>query len=189
MVTHGTNPRATVGYKLDRYNLDAQVGVPLSIGGEPSLFLGIQMRLECDDEQKYLMVTSSVLVLSVDADLEQTLLHYDYEREKSHGYPEAHVQINATSPDWELSCTRSDGNVRALRKLHLPVGGRRFRPTLEDFIEFLILEKLTLGREGWERSIKITRDEFHHRQLKAAIRRNPALARQCLIDEGLLDDR
>ena len=40
-----------------------------------------------------------------------------------------------------LTVARATGlRLRRLEKFHIPVGGRRFRPTLEDFIEFLHAE-------------------------------------------------
>lgn len=36
-----------------------------------------------------------------------------------------------------------------MQRLHFPVGGRRFRPILEDVIEFLIAEKLAEPRARW----------------------------------------
>ncbi len=47
------------------------------------------------------MIRSSVLYLSPDQDDARTLLHYDYERDKADSYPEAHLQICATSVEWE----------------------------------------------------------------------------------------
>jgi hypothetical protein len=78
------------------------------------------------------------------------LLHCDYQREKEHGYPEAHLQICASSSSWEEAGKRlGTGDVRLLPKLHLPVGGRRFRPTLEDVIEFLLVEDLVEASPKW----------------------------------------
>ena len=102
------------------------------------------MRLQPDEQEVYLMVKSSAMILATDAVItnQNMLLHYDYQREKEDGYPEAHLQICATSESWEEAGMRHDGDTRLLSKLHLPVGGRRFRPTLEDILEFLIVERL-----------------------------------------------
>jgi hypothetical protein len=62
-------------------------------------------------------------------DSDRTLLcHVDYERNKKHGYPEAHLQVEGDSAAlsaWRLTDGTKD---RALRDLHFPVGGRRYRP-------------------------------------------------------------
>jgi hypothetical protein len=66
--------------------------------------------------------------------------HFDYERDKAGGYPEAHLQVPGQSG--ALAAMTSGPDKRSLDRLHFPVGGRRFRPILEDVIEFLIVEQL-----------------------------------------------
>jgi hypothetical protein len=58
-----------------------------------------------------------------------------------------------------------------LGQLHLPVGGRRFRPTLEDIVEFLVLEGICDERPGWENAVQEHRMRWRENQLKAAVRR------------------
>ena len=126
------------------------------------------------------------MTLSLDDRVEHLLLHYDYERDKGGGYPEAHLQVCATSPDWEQLRRRQDDVHRPLAKLHLPVGGRRFRPTPEDLVEFLIAEDLAEGRDGRREIIENSRARFREKQLRAAIRRYPEIALDCLRAEGHL---
>ncbi|WP_040829542.1 hypothetical protein [Nocardia jiangxiensis] len=148
--------------------------VPLRIGNEnPTLYVGVQINLQPDPSGEFLMVRSSVMMLAADPCGERELLHYDYERNKEHGYPEAHVQVKAASADWDVALA---GRDKPLHKLHLPVGGRRFRPTLEDVIEFLIVEKLVKGRDGWEDVLEKSRQEFQEIQLRAAVRNYPKVA-------------
>jgi hypothetical protein len=63
-----------------------------------------------------------------------------------------------------------------LERLHLPVGDRRFRPTLEDLVEFLIMEKLADPHRRWKSAIDAGRAGFQDKQLKAAVRRHPDTA-------------
>jgi hypothetical protein len=114
------------------------------------------------------------------------LLHYDYEREKGDDYPEAHLQVCATSPTWEGLTASYGSRGRALERLHLPVGGRRYRPTVEDLIEFLITEKLATGRTGWRKHVRRGRARFEESQLRAAVRRNPEAVIAILREEGLI---
>ncbi len=60
-------------------------------------------------------------------------------------------------------------------------GGRRFRPALEDVIEFLVDEQLVRPREGWLGALDRSRREFREIQLRAAVRRDPEVARQALM--------
>jgi hypothetical protein len=74
-----------------------------------------------------------------------------------------------------------------LQRLHLPVGGRRFRPTLEDLIDFLIIEKLVTDcRPDWAEEVAAGRERFRRRQLMAVVRRDPESALESLCEAGLL---
>lgn len=156
----------------------------------PKFFLGFFMHLEGDDVSKYMMVKESMTILALDGDLSRELLHYDYERDKNKqppGYPEAHLQVCASSDDWEIAGQRSRQGNLSLARIHLPVGpigGRRFRPTLEDVIEFLIVEGLVDHRKGWKAALDKTRQPFQELQLKAAVRKNQQLAIEALTEEG-----
>lgn len=128
------------------------------------------------------MVRQSVMLLSSSATPDEVLLHYDYERDKSDDYPDAHLQICASSLEWEAIGVRLDGSERLLERMHLPVGGRRFRPTLEDIVEFLITEKLASPKPRWETAVARGRESFRKKQLRAAIRRDPETARSALAE-------
>jgi hypothetical protein len=148
--------------------------IPLAFGRKtPHLYLGLLFRMAADDPGKYPMIWSSVMYLSPDPDGARTLLHYDYERDKADNYPEAHLQVCASSEEWEEAMSRYGPRGRPLKKLHLPVGGRRFRPTVEDLIEFLIIERLATGRRGWEKHVEEGRRRFEERQLRAAVTPTP----------------
>jgi len=68
--------------------------------------------------------------------------------------------------------------------LHLPVGGRRFRPTLEDLIEFLITERLVKGKQGWQQALGASRNQFSVKQMRALIRRFPTDAEAAVREFG-----
>jgi hypothetical protein len=140
--------------------------------------------LAADEFGQYLMVLSSYVGLFRDRELEQCLLHYDYERNKEDGYPESHLQVPTDSEHWRSLLDSSPQAADNLGKLHLPAGTRRFRPTVEDVIEFLVAERIAEAREGWERTLNASRDRFHRRQLHAAIRRHPDIAAEQLREQG-----
>lgn len=179
IVTSTSPQRTVVGYRITKDNQDVTEGIPVTTGrGAARFYLGLSIRLAPDDQRIHLMVTSSAMILATAADVadeSNILLHYDYERGKE-DYPEAHLQICASSDAWRDAGRRLDGRERLLERLHLPVGDRRFRPTLEDLIEFLIREKLAKPRRGWESAIEKSRARFRDKQLKAAVRRHPDTA-------------
>jgi hypothetical protein len=112
------------------------------------------------------------------------LLHYDYERHKSDGYPEAHLQVCADPHGWPELCQASRGHDRPFERLHLPVGGRRYRPGLEDLVEFLITEEIAEGRPDAQKVIDESRGRFLEKQLRAAIRRRPDVALDVLREHA-----
>ncbi|GAA0258700.1 hypothetical protein [Cryptosporangium japonicum] len=93
------------------------------------------------------------------------------------------MQVDGQSADL-LEYTALLGRKRDLPKLHFPVGGRRFRPTVEDVIEFLVVEKLVEASDGWQDVVEASRADFQRRQLRAAIRRFPDVAAEALRDFG-----
>ena len=175
--------QARIGYGISPSDMSALRMIPLAFGGKaPRLHLGLLYRMAPDGPGRYPMIRSSVMFLSPDPDGSRTLLHYDYERDKADDYPEAHLQVCATSEEWEEAMCRYGPRGRSLKKLHLPVGGRRFRPIVEDLIEFLVAEKLAAGRSGWKSHVDRGRQGFEERQLRAAVRRNPGIALAILQD-------
>ena len=173
--------RVLVGHGLSKQAVEAKP-FRLCLGrGRARGWMDVSYRLSLDDEGKYLTVVSSYVGIYASEDPESMLCHVDYERSK-HGYPEAHLQVGGHSPAlaaWRLTGGAKD---KPLHDLHFPVGGRRYRPALEDVIEFLIAEKLTEPRAGWQRVLDKSRDDFRRLQLRAAIRRDMPTATQAVKD-------
>jgi hypothetical protein len=147
-------------------------------------WLDIGYRLCLDQEGQYLAVAASAFSVFAADDDGSCLCRFDYERGKQ-SYPEAHLQVYGDSS--ALAIWGGKTRTRQLDRLHFPVGGRRYRPILEDVIELLITEELAIPRdEGWREVLRAERELFQQIQLKAAIRRDPETARAALRDLGLL---
>lgn len=180
-VTEAGRNVAQIGYNIKADDLVTQA-IPLGTSkAEPRAYLLVSYTLMEDDDPRYMRVETSVLGVSLDSGLNDLLFHYDYERNKVDGYPEAHVQIPMRHEHWDTLKERC-GQSQSFGQLHLPVGNRRYRPTLEDVVEFLIVEGISPGATGWEDAILEGRTGFERRQLRAAIRRNPDAARE-MLDE------
>jgi hypothetical protein len=138
-----------VGHGLTKASPLETRPMPIGIGkGKPRGWMDLSYRLCLDDVGQYLTVVSSFVAVFADEDGKLCLFHVDYERDKGHGYPDAHLQVygeSAALDAWQPG-------QRGLHKLHFPVGGRRYRPTLEDVIEFLIAEKLAEPAAGWNQA-------------------------------------
>lgn len=166
--------------------------IPLTLGARsPTGYLYAAYVLQLDPEGLHLTVTKSQYGIYADTEKQEMLVHWDYEREPPHDYPAAHVQVNGACEVLELL---ADGvsrfgltPTRDLRNLHFPVGGRRFRPTLEEVVEFLIVEQLAHPREGWQDVIAEHREQWEERQLRAAVRRHPEIAIAQLREDERID--
>ncbi|MFI1957178.1 hypothetical protein ACH46L_20085 [Streptomyces althioticus] len=133
----------------------------------------LSFQLHMDPEGEYLTVYKSFIGVFRDKETKVGLVHFDYERDKADGYPDAHLQVQGYSEF--LAELLPD---RPLAKLHFPVGGKRFRPCLEDVIEFLIVEGLVEGVPEWRGALAPGRERFQRNQLRAAMRRNPDIVRE-----------
>lgn len=164
-----TSPVFAVGNRLTRQEVEGE-HIPLCRRGLPTGWLKVVYRLRYDPSARYLMVLTAFVAVYA-ADAERTpLCHFDYERDKEHGYPEAHVQVYGTSP--ALAAWGEHHTDRGLQRLHFPAGHRRFRWILEDVIEFLVSEKLAdpHDEKTWKNALKSGRKKFMKSQLRAAIR-------------------
>ncbi len=201
-VSHLLNNTVTKGIRisavLNRDTGDCWVGrnvtpkrlspstIPLTLGQKaPRAFLYVGHVLQLDPEGVHLMNTQATFGLYLDEAGEQMLLHYDYLREPPNRYPEAHFQVNGESAGF-VALGKRAGMDRPLERLHFPVGGRRYRPTLEDLVEFLIVEGFVEAHAGWSEAVTFHRAKFHRLQLQAAVRRDPDAAREALqeLDEA-----
>jgi hypothetical protein len=176
----GPDGRAVVGTRLDKVRLDTEPVRLMTPNPQARCWLNLVCRLFFDP-RGFLTVHDSTFAISTGRDGEHELFHYDYERDKT-AYTEAHIQVNAKSEPLEQLMSAIGKPDRGLHKLHLPVGGRRFRPALEDVLEFLIDEGIVTPATGWKGFLDRGREEFRTKQLKAAIARNHEAAAEALRD-------
>jgi hypothetical protein len=167
------NTRSIVGT-----NLAVTKAQPIRLRSRAStpLWIAVIARLALDDDEgQFLTNLSSVCALSVGEPPEE-VLHYNFERGKA-DYTEAHLQIHGRHEGLERHLGElGRKEVNALAKIHLPVGGRRFRPSLEDLLECLIDEGLVEPQEGWRNTLRESRREYRLRQVAAAVRRHHGTA-------------
>lgn len=151
--------------------------VPLSTTspGDARLWLRVRFTAALDSEGEHLAIQTSVLGLCIDERM-QGPLRIEYDRDKV-GKQAAHLQLEGESSQLGYAYAIAGRSNRPLRKLHIPLGDRRFRPTLEDFIEFLIQEELITDlHHGWQNALNESRRGWLTRQTQAAVRREPAAA-------------
>ncbi|MFI6347694.1 hypothetical protein [Streptomyces sp. NPDC050560] len=179
-------PVFTVGSGLNRQNLTKPLGFPVRIDQKaPRIWMNLSYQVRLDSAQRYLTVHKSYFGIFSDESLETCLCHFDFERDKQK-YTGAHVQVHGKSAALD-ALNRVGDEKRPLDKLHFPVGGKRFRPCLEDVIEFLVDERLADGRAGWRQLVSEGRERFHRNQLRAAMRRNTAVVEEFMREHDSQD--
>ena len=152
----------------------------------PVVYLYLLIAYDLDPENTYLTTTSSIMSLytSSEMDDDQLIVSIDYDREPENKYPGAHMHVSGARDDLGSVYLGNTRSSRKLRDLHLPVGGKRFRPTLEDLIEFLITEEMVKPRPNWRSVVDEHRARWQNIQLQAAVRRNPQAAVDQLKESG-----
>jgi hypothetical protein len=134
--------RIAVGHRLSEHATPSPI--PLSVAesaaereGAPT-WLTLDYKLMLDEHLHHLSVHSSSVGLCIWPNTGRTVIRSEFDRDKDR-YPTAHTHVAGTSLElgyaWGALARKPP---RGLDDLHFPVGGLRFRPSLEDFIEFLI---------------------------------------------------
>lgn len=178
-----TEDRAYLGVGATESDPLAAHPIPLSTDPDRRdartwLLLAFQSRL--DDQGHHLAVQSSKVGLCVNPDTERCFIRMEFERHKRN-YPKAHIQISGSSEELGYAWAVAGHPPKQLQDVRIPVGGVRYRPSLEDFIEFLAAEELVAElHPGWEQLIADHRKAYRRRQLRAAIRQDPDTAVEAL---------
>jgi hypothetical protein len=130
-------------------------GFPLYIHGQHLAALKITIACQLDSVGQYLAVEESTCNLT--AVLDRTpVLRIHYRRNVG---PTAHVHFRGHRGALShLLSQAGHGTPHDVSSLHVPLGGSRFRPCLEDFIQFLICECRFDSRDGWRAAVEDGRE-------------------------------
>ncbi|WP_309129909.1 hypothetical protein [Microbacterium sp.] len=177
-------------YIVQPSNPDGSVArVPLFVNGVKLAELSIVLYLDTDRTGTFLKnVRTDCAAYSV---LDrQPLFRMDY-RADMHPAPIAHWQFHAErgSLTHLLSMAhahrpKSVDSPHLLSRLHFPVGGERFRPCIEDLIQFVIEECGVDSVKGWGKVVKDGREHWRRIQLRTVVRDLQWEAAEILAREG-----
>ncbi|MEJ3745144.1 hypothetical protein WEI85_17840 [Actinomycetes bacterium KLBMP 9797] len=173
VTTKVSGDTAIVGTRLDSEWESQPVRMRSGAAARVSLKVSCHLMLD-KDEGLFLTVDRSFFGVYFGAEADDILLHYDFERGKDR-YAEAHIQVCARHEGLE-QFRRGQGRKDGLAKMHLPVGGRRLRPAIEDLVECLIVEGLVTPKPDWKAVLDRSRNRYRRTQLSAAVRRSPDTA-------------
>lgn len=169
VVSVGTRARTTV-----RPGTRQASKVPLHCGGRRVGSLDFTFDLDLDSVGEYPAVVSSEIHVLAHA-TNRPVLRYEYIRQANKS-PHAHWQVHGQSTDLGRLLSGKRRKADSLEKIHLPVGGARFRPSLEDVLQMLIVDVGIDARSGWQRVIEQSRNQWRERQARVVVRDHPELA-------------
>ena len=189
-----------VDFSIDSNRLTLQLTVPLSYAGKSvsdfelslvsssdlySIYVEYQVGEDPVDQQPTVHLSTFQLRVA-----ESPIIRFEYDRDKT-SVPSAHIHVHGTNllsaglvQNYKVGGKRKGKRTGVLDELHIPVGGNRFRPTLEDFLYFVIGECGFRSREGWENNLLDHREEWMEAQCRAVVRDSPSIAARELKDLG-----
>ncbi len=170
----------------DRYVVrpaNASQRLPLRVGGEEAASLKVHLRLQLDHVGRYLAVEQSDFVL-LWGEVGDPLLRVHYNR-PPRLTPAAHWHVHAERGAFAALLAQSGRrNPHSLAGLHLPVGGSRMRPCLEDFLQFLIDDVGIDAEPGAQEALAQGREVWRRKQIAALVRDVPEEAVRVLEEHG-----
>lgn len=163
--------------------------IPVHVDGSRIADLSVSIHLGLDRARTYLKAVSSDLAVHSIMD-GRPLVRLEY-RSDMRSAPISHWQVHAERGAFShlltLAHAHRPGRVHKphdLSSLHLPVGGERYRPCLEDLLEFLVEDCGVDARPGWRAVVQAGREKWRRRQLASAVRDVPGEAARALRELG-----
>ena len=157
--------------------------VPLFIAGQRTASLQITFLCRLDSVGRYLAIEQSTFGLHADVD-RTPVLRFEYHRDM-HSAPHAHIHVHAHRGALSHLLSKADHQTpHDISSLHIPVGGSRFRPCLEDLLQFLIEECRFDALPGWKPHVEAGRERWRRRQVAAVVRNVHTTAAKTLRDLG-----
>ncbi|ROP63576.1 hypothetical protein EDF24_0599 [Curtobacterium sp. PhB130] len=164
--------------------------IPLRVGGAVVADLDVRFALSSEPASARFRTETSQFRLLMRPDREP-LARFEYERTKS-GAPVAHWHVHSergaftTMLATASAAGRRQRDPSRLSTLHYPVGGSRFRPSIEEFLVFLIEECGVDSLPGWRSAIADGQARWVSTQAGLVARENPEEAAAQLRSMGWL---
>lgn len=136
--------------------------------------LGFKFLCGSDSSNRFLAIQNSRFLLAPEG-YKEPIIRFEYESSDR-----AHLHVHGENGAVGHILIGQRKQPPKLQRLHLPVGGKRFRPSLEDVIEFAVEEFGVTPKDGWRRAIAEGRRKWSRKQLASAVRDDPETAREAL---------
>ena len=157
------------------------LGIPLTIDGVPIFRLLVSYRCEWSAGQHFFAVESSSFTVRVE-NVNEPLIHFDYVRKAGASIPVAHINVHAHRDELVFAMMIAErgrgksrsklsarGKIPRIATLHIPVGGHRFRPSLEDVLEMMLLEFGVDRGKSAQAALDAGRANFRSIQVSASV--------------------
>lgn len=191
----GTN-RASIATWTKVDEIDQTAPIIVGFKGRrktPKIHLYIEFDCDWSSESSYLSVVRSTMSMKIEGN-NNPLFRYDFDKQKTGDLPTAYLHVHAHRDEisWLLlqsaanrpKARRRKGKMPLLSEIHFPLGGERFRPCLEDFLEFSILEFGLSVKPTALKALGEGRLRWRHTQLRAAISDYPEIAADAFCKYG-----
>jgi hypothetical protein len=141
--------------------------------------LRVNYKLCTDAYGLHLAVEQSTFELKAALD-RAPIIRWDYDRH-ARAKPHSHVQVFAHRGALSHLLSQLGHNTPgSMESLHMPMGGERFRPCLEDVIEFLITDCGFCGGRNWQNLVRQGRAKWRRLQTRSVVRDAPTEAAEAL---------
>jgi len=139
------------------------------VAGETLAWLRLNYRCRLDTTATYLAIDASKIWVVAEVDRTPIFrFEYLYEAES---VPHSHIHVHGERGVLSHLLSKTGHAVpHDMSALHLPTGGSRFRPDLEDVIQFLLEECKFDAVAGWRERVHAARAEWRATQVRAATR-------------------
>jgi len=176
-------PPAIAEVAGDRVVVRPDGPVPLFAGGERRATLEVRLRCELDSRGAWLAVESSSITLTATVD-RTPVFRFEYLRKPS-TVPSAHLQLHAHRGALsQLLAHAEHPKAHDMSALHIPLGGSRFRPCLEDVVQFLAEELRVDVLPTWRAAVEAGRRSWREKQVQATVRDWQGVAAETLRELG-----
>lgn len=166
--------------------------IPVRIGGTHRIDLIVKHFCCWDGESRFIAVDHSEIKVHYTG-VADPLFRFEYERQQKDP-PGAHIHVHGHRDEvaYLLRLAETGRPVQKLKRdavpksseMHLPVGGHRMRPTLEDVLLFLVREFAVDTAPEWKAVLERHVRQWRTIQLKASVRDAPEAAAEVLRGLG-----
>jgi hypothetical protein len=151
--------------------------IPLLVDGEQLAELSVQFYTVLDTTGEFLKTVRSSFAIYSLLEQRQALVRQEFDESRT-STPAAHWHFHAERGAFTHLLTLAQAHnprprerPHMLQSLHFPVGGNRFRPCLEDFLEFLVMEcGVDAVEDTWREAVLAGRERWRRRQLRTVVR-------------------